>query len=158
MEMELANEVYLFTSPNEPGIKFYDRSPEPGSPEAKFAGSPQAGKFITDQHSISAATWDSEVNIANGVKHLRYADGEMDAITIMVSKEKMATILEAIKNSQDPDYIVIDAGHDPRYTNEDQNYEFFKQVRNEVAQETYEQNLSAKNTNSYPEDNSNKLV
>ena len=87
MEMELAHVVCIFTGPNEPGIKFYDRSPEPGSSEAKFAGSPKAGTFITDKYSISEATWDSEINIANGVQHVRYIDGAMDVITIIVSKE-----------------------------------------------------------------------
>lgn len=155
MEMELANVVCIFTSPNEPGIKFYDRSPEPGSPEAKFAGSPKAGTFITDKYSISEATWDSEINIANGVQHVRYIDGAMDVITIMVTKEKMDEILEGIKTSKDSNNIVIEVGRDPRYRSEDQNYEYFKQVRNEITEQTYNTNLSAKNTEQYPEDNNN---
>ena len=154
MEMELANVVCIFTSPNEPGIKFYDRSPEPGSPEAKFAGSPKAGTFITDKYSISEATWDSEINIANGVQHVRYIDGAMDVITIIVSKEQMAKIQETIKNSKDTE-IIIEAGHDPRYRSEDQNYEYFKQVRNEITEQTYNTNFSAKNTEQYTEDNNN---
>ena len=158
MEMELANVVCIFTSPNEPGIKFYDRSPEPGSPEAKFAGSPAAGTFITDKYSISEATWDSEVNIADGVQHVRYVDGAMDVITIMVSKEQMAKIQEDIKNSKDPERIVINVGSDPRYANETQKYEFFKQVRNEVAEQTYNQNLSVKNIDQYTEDNNNPIL
>lgn len=50
---------------------------------------------------------------------------------------------------------MINVGRDPRYANETQQYEFFKQVRNEVAEQTYNQNLSAKNIDQYTEDNNN---
>ena len=107
-EKELEDIVYIFTSSKDIGIKFYDRTPEPGSQVAKLIGTPPKGKYITDLSSISVEKWDDEMNIANGTKMVRYMDGSVKVTTIIVSEEKMLEILEKIDKSKDPDRIIID--------------------------------------------------
>lgn len=109
-ERELADIVCIFTSPVQPGIMFYDRSPEPGSPEARFVGSLEEGKYITDRASISRAQWNEEMHVANGVRKVRFREGSAKVTTIIVTEEKMKDILDRISKSEDPSRIVIDTG------------------------------------------------
>jgi len=103
--MELANEIYIFTSPNRDGIKFYDRSPE--GAVAKFAGSLPEGKYLTDRASVSIVKWDNDVNGYNETKKLKYMDGECSATTWIVSNEEMLRILDSIVNAEEPERITI---------------------------------------------------
>lgn len=142
-EKELADIVCIFTSPEQPGIMFYDRSPEPGSPVAKFAGSPQEGKYITDRASISVAEWDEDMHVANGDKCVRYREGAVKVTTIMVTEEKMGEIIDDIIKSEDPDRIVIDT----RMTMINDidiskvNYDNFKQARDDVMKNIEQYNV-----------------
>ena len=143
-EMELADIVCIFTSPEQPGIMFYDRSPEPGSAEAKFAGSLEEGKYITDRTSISITQWDEEMHVANGDKSVRFREGDAKVTTIIVTEEKMKEIIDGITKSEDPRRIVIDTGRTMTHLyaekiatnhntdNGQGNYDDFKQVRDEV--------------------------
>jgi len=143
-ESELADIVCIFTSPEQPGIMFYDRSPEPGSPEARFAGSLEEGKYITDRASISRTEWNEEMHVANGDRSVSFREGTAKVTTIIVTEEKMKDILDGISKSADPSRIVIDTGrvmthlYAEQMTNSNNidtskvNYDNFKQVRDEV--------------------------
>ena len=50
-EKELADVVCVFTTPDKPGIRFYDRTPS--GAEAQMTGVLPDGKFITDMDSIN---------------------------------------------------------------------------------------------------------
>jgi len=106
MEKELANEVYIFTSPGMPGIKFYDRSPD--GAVAKFAGTLPKGTYQTDIYSISQVAWDREINRPNKSQLVTAKDGSYTATTIIVSPEQLMRILQQIENSQDKSCIKID--------------------------------------------------
>ena len=143
-DRELADIVCVFTSPEQPGIMFYDRSPEPGSPESKFAGSLEEGKYITDRASISRAQWDEEMHVANGDRSVRFREGTAKVTTIIVTEEKMKDILDGISKSEDSSRIIIDIGGVMTHLYVEQmmnsnnidagkvNYDNFKQVRDEV--------------------------
>ena len=87
MELELANEVYVFYDKNLPGFKFYDRTPEPGSPVGKFAGVPPEGVFLA--YELEDAKWDDEINRPNESVLVKYVEGTNTVTTIMVTTEKM---------------------------------------------------------------------
>jgi len=143
-ESELADIVCIFTSPEQPGIMFYDRSLEPGSPEARFAGSLEEGKYITDRASISRTEWNEEMHVANGDRSVSFREDTTKITTIIVTEEKMKDILDGISKSADPSRIVIDTGrvmthlYAEQMTNSNNidtskvNYDNFKQVRDEV--------------------------
>lgn len=106
-ELEFADEIYIFVSPDKPGIKFYDKSPY--GAVAKFSGSLPEDKFQTSIHSISQVEWDKEVNIPNKSQLIRCIDGSSYTVTtIMVSSEKMKEILQTISESEDKTRIIID--------------------------------------------------
>ena len=104
--MELANEVYIFTSPGAPGIKFYDRSPE--GVVVKFAGSLPNSKFQTDIYSISQARWDSNINKINNSQVVNTPRGSYVATTIMVTEEQLLKILQSIEDSKNKSCIIIE--------------------------------------------------
>lgn len=142
-EMELADIVCIFTSPEQPGIMFYDRTPEP-SPEARFAVNLEEGKYITDRASISRTEWNEKIHIANGDRSVRFREGTAKVTTIIVTEEKMKDILDGISKSEDPSRIVIDTGRVMNHLYAEQmmnsnnidtskvNYDNFKQARDEV--------------------------
>lgn len=98
MELEYADEIYIFVSEDMKGLKFIDRSPS--WVEQKFAGQLPEGVFHSDVHSMSQAEWDEEVNEPNGTKLIHYRDGSNNARTYMVSAEKFQEILETIMVAQ----------------------------------------------------------
>lgn len=106
--MEFADEVYIFTSEDKEGFKFYDRSPSRA--EQEFAGELPEGVFITDKYSLESAKWDDEINIPNGTKIVRYRDGSNNATTYIVSEEKYQEILDKLltASKENGDRIIID--------------------------------------------------
>lgn len=98
MELEYADEIYIFVSEDMKGLKFIDRTPSEA--EQKFAGHLPEGVFHSDIHSISQAEWDEEVNEPNGTKLIHYRDGSNNARTYMVSAEKFQEILQTIMMAQ----------------------------------------------------------
>jgi len=108
MELEYADEIYIFVSEDVKGLKFIDRTPNEA--EQKFAGKLPEGVFHSDVHSISEAEWDEEVNEPNGTKLIHYRDGSNNARTYMVSAEKFQKILETIFMAQEngKDEVIID--------------------------------------------------
>ena len=105
MEQELVNEVYIFTKPNEIGMKFYDRSSESSVTEKSVLLS--NGTFQTDVNSILAVRWDDEINGVNESRLIKTEDGSYTATTIMVSVEKMMKILESILVAEDQNAIIV---------------------------------------------------
>lgn len=110
MEREMADVVYIFVSPDQPGIKFYDRSPEPGSQLAAFVGTPGEGKYYTHPTDVSEAEWDPSMNEENKTYLIRYRDGDVKVTTIMVSPEQMQKIREEVARNKDSDGVIIDTG------------------------------------------------
>ncbi len=98
MELEYADEIYIFVSEDMKGLKFIDRSPSEA--EQKFAGQLPDGVFHSDMHSMSQVEWDKDVNEPNGTKLIHYRDGSNNARTYMVSAEKFQEILETIMMAQ----------------------------------------------------------
>lgn len=98
MELEYADEIYIFVSEDMKGLKFIDRTPSEA--EQKFAGKLPEGVFHSDIHSMSQAEWDEEVNEPNGTKLIHYRDGSNNARTYMVSAEKFQEILQTIMVAQ----------------------------------------------------------
>ena len=105
-EEELADVVYIFTSPDKPGIKFYDRTPQKA--EAAIVGTLPQGKFITDTSSIYTAQWDESINEENETVRIRVYDGAYKATTIMVSEEQFDEIIRKIVSQMKNDKIIID--------------------------------------------------
>jgi len=135
-EKELADIVCIFTSPEKPGIMFYDRTPEPGSPVAKFVGSVREGKYITDLTSISVVEWDNDMNDKSGNRSVMFREGSVNVRTIIVSEEQMNSILGDISRCDDPNRIVIDTQsvlNDLHKIDRNRiNYDNFKKERDKV--------------------------
>lgn len=112
MEMErgYADIVYIFVSPEEPGIMFYDRSPEPGSQLAMIAGTMKDGEYLTHPTDISEVEWDPSMNEENKTYLVRRRDGNVKVTTIMVSPEQMQKIRTDIARGREQSEIVIDTG------------------------------------------------
>ncbi len=91
---EFADEVYIFVSPNEPGIKFIDSSPN--SQIVKLTATNPDGIYTTDLSSIDVVEWDEDINIPNRTIEIRYANGPVKIRTIMVSEETLKAILQDI--------------------------------------------------------------
>lgn len=110
LKKEFADEIYIFVSPDKPGIRFYDHSPI--EVVAKFAGSLPEGKFHTSLNSIKVVGWDSSVNVPNGSQLLKYMDGDVTARTYMVSEKQFNDIINAInmQSKENNDPIIIDIG------------------------------------------------
>ncbi len=105
-EKELADVVYVFTAPDKPGIRFYDRTPS--GAEAQMTGVLPDGKFITDMDSISKAEWDEALNKANTVSRVMTRNGEVVVKTIMVSEEQLDKIMSEIIRQKEGKRVVID--------------------------------------------------
>lgn len=98
VEMELANEVYIFYDKNKPGIRFFIRNPEEGTPEGKFAGLPPEGVYYTED--IHEAQWDDGINVPGETIPVRYKNGSNKVTTIMVSEEEMKGIVEQFEEDK----------------------------------------------------------
>ena len=105
-DKELADVIYIFTSKNKPGIRFYDRTPT--GAVAKMIGTAPSGKFITDIYSIEQAKWDDSINKENTVIRTRTRYGSVVVKTFMIAEEQFYRILENIIEYEDKDYVVID--------------------------------------------------
>ena len=88
-DSELVDIIYIFTSPNEPGLKFYNRS------STGF----EMGIFKTDKNSIFMATWDNKVNSPMETSIYKVREGSIRVKTFIVSTRRMKMILDSI-NSQ----------------------------------------------------------
>lgn len=97
-EAEFADEIYIFVNENSKGLKFYDRAPS--EPVQKFAGRLPQGVFLTDIQLVRQVEWDSDINVPNGTKVVRYVDGSNNATTYIVSAEKFQEISAAILVAQ----------------------------------------------------------
>lgn len=105
-EMDITDVIYIFTSTDKPGIKFYDRTPR--RMETELTGTLPEGKYLTDMDSISVATWDEETNKANTTILCKVKDGTLNIKTIMVSEEQFIDIVNEIMKQKDNKVIVID--------------------------------------------------
>lgn len=105
-EKELADIVYIFISPDKPGIRFYDRTPS--AAETKITGNIPEGKFITDTHSISVVSWDSTLNSPNTSNKIMTRRGEVVIKTIMVTEKQFNLIASEILRPRKDERIVID--------------------------------------------------
>lgn len=103
---EYADIVYIFTSPDKPGIRFYDKSPS--GAVARLTGFLPKGKFITNIHSISEVKWDSNINEANTARKVKTENGELAVKTIMVSEKQFNLIMGEIIRQNESDTVVID--------------------------------------------------
>lgn len=130
LNMQLANVVYIFSDQNEPGIKFYDRTPD--HLVAMLTGSLPEGKYRTDFFSISQAEWDSEMNIPNKSQIIRKIDGSYTATTIMVSPRKLAEIRKTIEEKKNEEYIIIDVRENEYTNNKDDLVYKLEQIKKEL--------------------------
>ena len=130
INMQLANIVYIFSDPNEPGIKFYDRSPDYFV--ELLTGSLPEGKYRTDFFSISQAEWDSEMNVLNKSQIIRNIDGSYTATTIIVSPKKLAEIRKNIEEKKNEDYIIIDVRENKYTNNKDDLVYKLEQIKKEL--------------------------
>ena len=89
---KLANVVYVFYSENEPGIKFYDRTPDESVQE--LIGKLPSNVFLTDVYSVEIdVVWDGKVNSPNESKVVLYSNGEPYVITTrMVTQRQFMEI------------------------------------------------------------------
>ncbi len=102
-DKELADIIYIFVSPDKPGIKFYSRSPKSAL---------HFGTFETDKKSISKAKWDDNVNAQEGATLFRVREGRVAVKTYIVSVEQMAKIVDSIVKQKDSDKIIINIAED----------------------------------------------
>ena len=121
----LANVIYLFISPDKPGIKFYDRSPD--KLEGELTGSLSRESYITDITSISFVDWNPEENKPNLSEQVKINSGDTYTVTtIMVTESEMLRILQDISDSIDKDHIVINVKG--KYKDDINNLENLKEV------------------------------
>lgn len=153
MERELANVVYIFTSPGMPGIKFYDRSPE--GAEAKFAGTLPKGEFQTDIHSISRVAWDRNINKPNKSQLIKVREGSYTATTIIVSPEQLTKILQTIEDSKDKEHVIIDVIENKYKKDITSDLSELEQMKKELMSQTSNPNL---NSNYYANESVDEIV
>lgn len=106
MRRQLPNEVYIFTAPGEPGIKFYDRSPE-GVAE-KYAGPIPKKTYQTDILSVSLSQWNPQLHKPNRSILATDRSGSYTITTFIVPPQQLIGILQAIENSEDKSHILIE--------------------------------------------------
>jgi len=151
MGKELANEIYIFTSPGMPGIKFYDRSPD--GAVAKFAGSLPKGTYQTDIYSISQVSWDREINRPNKSQLVTAKDGSYTATTIIVSPEQLMRILHTIENSEDKSCIKIDVVENKYAKDNSSNVEELEALKKELLSKMQSSNINENNYSNQHIDN-----
>ena len=106
MRRKLPNEVYIFTSPGEPGIRFYDRSPE-GIAE-RFAGPIPKKTYQTDILSIVPAAWNPQLHKPNRSILATDRSGSYTITTFIVPPQQLISILRTIESSEDKSCIHIE--------------------------------------------------
>ena len=153
MEKELANVVYIFTSPELPGIKFYDRSPE--GAVAKFAGTFPKGVFQTDIHSISRVSWDENINKPNNSQLIKVREGSYTATTIIVSHEQLIKILQTVEESKDKEHIRIDVIENKYQKDVNFDLSELEQMKKELMDRIINTNL---NNNYYTNESIDEIV
>lgn len=102
---DLADEVYIFANPNEPGIKFIDS--KPNIQVEKIVGSNPDGVYTTPLSSIDVVMWDEDFNIPNSTTIVRYYNGSVKVKTIMVSEETLKAIIQDIDRQMQEGKSVI---------------------------------------------------
>ncbi len=90
----IADEVYIFVNPNEPGIKFVDSRPNDKGENVGLRNS--SGVYSTSLSSIDVVDWDKDINVPNGTTSVTYSNGQVTITTIMVSEETLKAILQDI--------------------------------------------------------------
>lgn len=90
----IADEVYIFVNPNEPGIKFVDSRPNDKGENVDLRNS--SGVYSTSLSSIDVVDWDKDINVPNGTTSVTYSNGQVTITTIMVSEETLKAILQDI--------------------------------------------------------------
>lgn len=153
LKMELANEVYIFTSPGMPGIKFYDRSPE--GVVAKFAGTLPKGTYQTDIYSISQVSWDRNINKPNKSQLIKVREGSYTVTTIIVSPEQLTKILQTIEDSKDKEHIIIDVIENKYKKDITSDLSELEQMKKELTAQINNQNL---NSNDYTNESVDEIV
>lgn len=101
-ELERADIIYIFIPSKEMGIKFYSRSPRSAL---------ETGVFETDQHSISVAEWNDNINSENGPEVSRLIGGEVVTCTYIVSEENYIRIINDIMSQKESEKITINITH-----------------------------------------------
>lgn len=149
-ERELADVVYIFTTPDKPGIKFYDRTPK--GAVAQMTGILPEGKYITDIHSMSKVSWDESLNKENTTNKVMTRDGEVVVKTIMVTVEQLNDILDEIIRQKDGERIVVDT-RKKKIENE-VNYDNLVQLKNNLISNLPEYNNIDPNKNNFGDDSS----
>lgn len=90
----IADEVYIFVNPNEPGIKFVDSRPNDKGENVDLRNS--SGVYSASLSSIDVVDWDKDINVPNGTTSVTYSNGQVTITTIMVSEETLKAILQDI--------------------------------------------------------------
>lgn len=111
-ETELADVIYIFTSPDKPGIKLHSRSPRSAL---------HFGVFETDVYSISVVNWDKEKNNPNNAELVRTRTGSVVVKTYMVSEQEMLRIKKSILRQRDNISITINITQNKLTSNIDYN-------------------------------------
>lgn len=127
-DKELANEVYVFVDKNKLGFKFYDRTPEEGSAEARLVGTPPKGVYYA--YGIETAEWDEEINQPGETVPVMYKNGTNTVTTIMVTEQEMEEILEQIRLEEQKESIDGKIRIDLRQREKEVNIE--KLIRNSI--------------------------
>ena len=97
-------EIYVFYSEEEPGIKFYDKTPEREFQET-IRDYPD-GMYVTDKSSIEQnIVWDSKINNPDN-KDIVSLDGETISTTYMVSLQQFQKINKDIKSNSNKEVII----------------------------------------------------
>lgn len=91
---DMAEVIYIFANPNEPGIKFINHSPS--GVVAELTGSNKPGVYTTTVDSIEIVKWDEDINQPNKTQIVLYRNGSGKVTTIMVSLKKLKEIVENI--------------------------------------------------------------
>lgn len=153
MTFNVGEVVYIFTSPDEPGIAFFPH----GHGTRNLNDNEQdiveyeEEIYVTSIRTISRVAWDDERNNPIETKLIRIGQNALaQARTIMVTEEKMEEILYTIETSIEPEKIVIGTGilipvksiDNTNYIDQDEKekYSNFRQIRDKYFKLVKEQN------------------
>ena len=81
----IADEVYIFVNPNEPGIKFVDSRPNDKGENVDLRNS--SGVYSTSLSSIDVVDWDKDINVPNGTTSVTYSNGQVTITTSIELKD-----------------------------------------------------------------------
>ncbi len=154
-DRELADIIYIFVSPDKPGIKFYSHSPKSAL---------HFGTFETDRASISKVKWDDKVNTQDGAALFRVRDGSVTVKTYIVSIEQMESILDSIIKQKNNDKIIINVVEDKLALKKGainlDNYNVYQKVNtSELSNEEYESKINKyfEEYNKVPDENTDGI-